>query len=293
MPILHPSLVDDHLVPFDGDVRITDLPTTPPADAPDRDALKDELDDLVDDLYDLQRVLHADGRYAVLAVFQAMDAGGKDSTIRKVFSGVNPAGFRVSAFGPPSELEREHDFLWRCARRLPERGRIGVFNRSHYEETLVVRVHPGLLEGQHLPHLDLDTVWDERFHSIREWERHLAANGTAVVKFWLNVSPAEQKRRFLRRIEREDKNWKFREDDLDDRQRWPDFMHAYEEMLRATSRPWAPWYAIPADDKPYMRVAVARVVRETLRGLELAYPDVTEAQREGLEAGRRRLDAEE
>ena len=292
MPLLEPKLVQPYCVGFDGDFSISDFATAPPDDAPSEDELEDELDSLVDELYDLQRVLYADERYAVLAVFQAMDAGGKDSTIRKVFSGVNPAGFRVHAFGPPSELERQHDFLWRCTKRLPERGRIGIFNRSHYEETLVVRVHPEYLSGQHLPHMDLETIWDERFESIRQWERHLAMNGTVVVKFWLNVSRAEQKHRFLRRIERSDKNWKFRLGDLDDRARWDDFMRAYEDMLRNTSRPWAPWYAIPADDKDYMRVQVARIMVQTLRDLDIAYPKVSDEQREELEIGRQRLEDE-
>ena len=293
MPDASIPLHDDHLVPFDGSFSVDATPTAPPPDAPDEDALKGELDDLVDELYDLQRVLYADGRWSVLAVFQAMDAAGKDSTIRKVFSGVNPAGFRVHAFGAPSELERAHDFLWRCQKRLPEKGRIGIFNRSHYEEVLVVRVRPHFLRGQNIPRLDPETVWAGRFRSIRAWERHLAESGTVVVKFWLNVSREEQKRRFLRRIRREDKHWKFRLGDLDDRERWDDFMHAYEEALRETSRPWAPWYAIPADSKPYMRVAVARVMIHTLQGLGLAWPEVGEEQREELAEGRRRLEAEE
>ena len=292
MTLVRPSLLEDHVVPFDGDFSLSAFSTTPPDDAAGKKALKDELGDLVDELYELQRVLFADQRYAVLAVFQAMDAAGKDSTIRHVFSGVNPAGFRVHAFGPPSEFERQHDFLWRCARFLPERGKIGIFNRSHYEEVLVVRVHPEFLRGQRIPHVDLETVWDERLASIRDWERHLAANGTVVVKFWLNVSREEQKRRFLRRIERSDKNWKFRLGDLDDRARWADFMHAYEEALRGTSREHAPWYAIPADDKPYMRVAVARAMVHTLKGLDIAWPEVTDEQRKELETGRARLEDE-
>lgn len=293
MPILKPALMDNpYLVPFDGTFAIADCPTAPPDDAPSKDELKDELDELVDELYELQRVLYADGRYAVLAVFQAMDAAGKDSTIRKVFSGVNPAGFRVNAFGPPSELEREHDFLWRCKKRTPERGRIGIFNRSHYEEVLVVRVHPEFLEGQNLPSVDLDTIWDERFESIRSWERHHATNGTVVVKFWLNISKDVQKHRFLRRINRDDKNWKFRLGDLDDRARWPDFMHAYEEALSNTSRDYAPWYAIPADDKPFMRREVARIMVETIKNLDIAYPTVDEEQERELEIGRERLESE-
>lgn len=293
MPTPSFELLTDHLVPFDGDVELSSFPTAPPADAPSTKKVKKQRKALVKELRDLQRVLYADGRYAVLAVFQAMDAGGKDSTIRKVFSGVNPAGFRVHAFGPPSTLERQHDFLWRCATRLPERGRIGIFNRSHYEEVLIVRVHPEYLKGQNLPHLDMSTLWDERLASIREWERHLARNGVVIVKFWLNVSRAEQKRRLLRRIERPDKNWKFQTDDLDDRERWPEFMHAYEQALRQTSRSYAPWYAIPADDKQYMRREVARVMVHTLRQLDLSFPTVSDEQAEGIELGRQRLKLEE
>ncbi len=292
MPVLQPELYKRHLVPFDGDFSIFDFATAPPEDAPSEEELEDELDDLVDELYDLQRVLYADGRYAILAVFQAMDAGGKDSTIRKVFSGVNPAGFRVNAFGKPSELELQHDFLWRCVKRLPERGKIGIFNRSHYEELLVVRVHPEHLEAQNLPNVDMERIWSERLESIRNFERHLARNGTIVVKFWLNVSRDEQKHRFMRRIERDDKNWKFRLGDLDDRALWADYMTAYEDVLQGTSREWAPWYAIPADDKPYMRATVARIMVETLKGLDISYPEVDDDQRLELELGRKRLEEE-
>ncbi|MBL37233.1 MAG: phosphate--nucleotide phosphotransferase [Xanthomonadales bacterium] len=277
-----------HLVPFDGNFSLADFPTSID-ELPAKKVLKNELEDLVEELHDLQRVLYADGRYAVLAVFQAMDAAGKDSTIRKVFSGVNPAGFRVEAFGVPSERERKHDFLWRCARALPERGKIGIFNRSHYEECLVVRVKPELLEGQNLPHVDPATIWDERLESIRQWERHLARNGTVIVKFWLNVSMEEQKNRFLRRLDRADKHWKFSAKDLDDRARWPEYMHAYQEALRRTSRDFAPWYAIPADSKPYMRVAVARTMVNTLRRLDLSHPELSEDERRALTASRNRL----
>jgi PPK2 family polyphosphate:nucleotide phosphotransferase len=268
------------------------LSCDPPAGAPSKKELKEELDDLVDQLDGLQQRLFADERFAVLAVFQAMDAAGKDSTIRKVFSGVNPAGFRVHAFGRPSELELRHDFLQRVVLGLPERGKIGIFNRSHYEEVLVVRVHAEFLNAQHLPDVDLKRIWDERFESIRNFEEHLARNGTAVVKFWLNVSLKEQKKRLISRIEEADKNWKFRLGDLDDRGRWDDFQSAYESMLRATSRPWAPWYAIPADDKSYMRVAVARTMVETLKELDPQFPTVDAAQRRELEEGLKRLERE-
>jgi len=281
-----------HQVPFDGRFSIGEFSTGPPDGMPSKKVLEEELDDLVDELDTLQQRLFADQRFAVLAVFQAMDAAGKDSTIRKVFSGVNPAGFRVHAFGRPSELELRHDFLARVAERLPERGKIGIFNRSHYEEVLVVRVHPEFLAAQHLPGVDMLRIWTERFESIRGFEQHLARNGIAVVKFWLNISRKEQKKRFLSRIDEEDKNWKFRLGDLDDRARWKEFQSAYETMLRETSRAWAPWYAIPADDKAYMRVAVARVVVETLRNLDPRFPELGPEQRRELEEGRRRLEKE-
>lgn len=281
-----------HRVPFDGKFSVRDFPTSPPKDAPSKAELEKELGELVGELDELQRLLFADERFAVLSIFQALDAAGKDSTIRKVFSGVNPAGFRVHAFGRPSELELQHDFLWRCAQRLPERGKIGIFNRSHYEEVLTVRVHPEFLAAQHLPEMDKRRIWDKRFESIRGFEEHLARNGTVIVKFWLNVSREEQKKRFLSRIEQADKNWKFRLGDLDDRERWNDFRAAYEAMLRETSRECAPWYAIPADSKTYISAAVARIMVETLKGLGLRFPDMDAGQRQQLKEGRKRLEVE-
>jgi PPK2 family polyphosphate:nucleotide phosphotransferase len=281
-----------HRVPYDGRFRIGDFDADPPKGSGTEAKLEAELKQSVGRLDELQRRLFADQRFALLAVFQAMDAAGKDSTIRKVFSGVNPAGFRVHAFGRPSELELRHDFLQRVAARLPERGKIGVFNRSHYEEVLVVRVHPAALAAQNLPTAGGNRFWEGRFESIREFEQHLARNGTVIVKFWLNVSRKEQRRRLLERIADPEKNWKFRIGDLDDRARWGDFRRTYEAMLRATSRPWAPWYAIPADDKDYMRAAVARILVETLEEIDPRYPPVGPAQRRELTAGRRRLLAE-
>jgi PPK2 family polyphosphate:nucleotide phosphotransferase len=207
-----------------------------------------------------------------------------------VFTGVNPAGFQVSSFKAPSAEELDHDFLWRVAGRLPERGRIGVFNRSHYEEVLIVRVHPEFLEGQRLPKYDLNTIWAERFESIRQFEKHLTDNGTVVVKFFLNVSQEQQKKRFLRRIDRPDKNWKFNAGDIEERELWPKYMHAFEEALNATSRPWAPWYAIPADSKPYMRLQVARIVQETLEGLGVDFPNIDDETRAELAGFRAALE---
>jgi PPK2 family polyphosphate:nucleotide phosphotransferase len=292
MSILRPDLDSRHLVPFDGDFSIRDFSADPPKSSPSEAGLEKELAELVGELDKLQRLLIADGRFAVLSVFQAMDAAGKDSTIRKVFSGVNPAGFRVHAFGRPSELELQHDFFWRCGQRLPERGKIGIFNRSHYEEVLVVRVHPEFLAAQHLPHVDTRRIWEERFESIRNFERHLARNGTVVLKFWLNVSRKEQGKRLRARIAEPDKNWKFRLADLDERARWDDYMAAYESMLRETSREYAPWFAIPADDKDYMRTAVARIMVEALKELGLKYPEMDAGRRQELKEGLRRLEKE-
>ena len=242
------------------------------------------------DLTDLQRVLYADNRYAVLLIFQAMDAAGKDGTIRAVMAGVDPTGCQVYAFKQPSSEELDHDFLWRTACRLPERGRIGIFNRSYYEEVLVVRVHPGFLAPQRLPgSVDLPTLWSARFDSIRDHERHLARNGVVILKFWLNVSRAEQGERFLSRLEDKRKYWKFSPADVEERGHWDAYMEAYEDALRATSRPWAPWYAIPADDKHYMRMVVAETIVRTLRGLDLEYPKVDPIKKEDWEELRQRL----
>jgi PPK2 family polyphosphate:nucleotide phosphotransferase len=242
--------------------------------------VKDRLDQVVDELADLQEVLYADDRHAILCVFQAMDAAGKDSTIRAVTTGINPAGFQVYSFKAPSKEELDHDFLWRTSTRLPERGRIGIFNRSYYEEVLVVRVHPSFLGSQRLPRLPTgEALWKERFASIREHELHLARSGTVILKFWLNVSREAQARRFLRRIDRPDKNWKFQSRDILERRRWDDYMAAYQEALEATSRAWAPWYAIPADDKPFMRLTVAEILRDQLKALDLRYPELPEDER--------------
>lgn len=266
-------------VATNGSFRLAEFSTAPPADAPGEKALEDALDDAVDELADLQRVLYAHDHHSVLLVFQAMDAAGKDGTIRKILSGVNPAGCQVYSFKAPSKRELEHDFLWRTAQRTPERGRIGVFNRSHYEEVLVVRVHPEYLEGQRLGAHGRaaaadGSIWEERFESIRDHELHLARNGTVVLKFFLNVSREEQRQRFLARLDEPEKNWKFSVGDVRERRFWNDYMHAYEQALRATSRPWAPWYAIPADDKDFMRLTVARIVVDTLQSMDLRYPEV-------------------
>jgi len=276
-----PEIDSPFLVPFDGGFRIGDSSTEPPEKL-GRKKCEKRLRSSVAAIRDLQRVLYAQDHHSVLLVFQAMDAAGKDSTIRTVMSGVNPAGCQVVSFKKPTANELDHDFLWRSARELPERGRIGIFNRSYYEEVLVVRVHPEYLGGQNIPGISGTTVdesfWQERMESIRDHEKHLARNGTLILKFFLNVSQDEQKNRFLRRIDRLDKNWKFNAGDLDERKLWPSYMAAYESALSETSRPWAPWFAIPADSKPYMRMTIAGIVAGALGGLGLQYPKLSQGE---------------
>lgn len=279
-----------YLVPFDDKFKISDTETSPPKNAPGKKKCKERLETFVEELSELQGVLYAHNRYAVLLVFQAMDAAGKDSTIRAVLTGVNPAGCRVTSFKKPSTRELEHDFLWRTTSCLPERGTIGVFNRSYYEEVLVVQVHPELLQHQNLPDMGKKKdFWEQRYRSIRDHERHLAQNGTLILKFWLNVSKEEQKQRFLSRLNEPEKNWKFSSQDVKVRGYWKQYMKAYEKLLNETSRPWAPWYAIPADDKPFMRLSVAEIIVKNLRALELSYPTVEEKQRQCFDEMRRLL----
>lgn len=262
-------------VPYDGTFRVDQRATS--VESPyDKKKLKKKLKKEVQRISELQRILYAQDRFAVLLVFQAMDAAGKDGTIRAVMSGVNPAGCHVSSFKSPSSEELDHDFMWRTTCRLPERGRIGIFNRSYYEEVLAVKVRPAYLDNQRIPGLDgehaNETVWQHRYESIRQHEQHLARNGTVILKFWLNVSLDEQKRRFLSRLNDPERYWKFSRSDLAERQKWPDYMDAYQHLLTETSRDYAPWYAIPADDKPYMRWRVAKTVADTMAALPLAYP---------------------
>ncbi len=283
-----------YLVPFDGDFHIDRAPRKPPNDAPGGRACRKLLADVVADIEQLQRILYAHDRNALLLIFQAMDAAGKDGTIRAVMSGVNPAGCQVFSFKQPSPLELDHDFLWRSAIRLPERGRIGVFNRSYYEEVLVVRVHPELIDAQRLPStVARKHIWRDRFNSIRDHESHLAHNGTVILKFWLNVSKKQQKKRFLDRLDEPEKNWKFSSADVRERQSWDRYMQAYEEMLNATSRPWAPWYAIPADKKPWMRLQVAEIIRDTLTSLDLHYPTVDPREQARFDEMRQLLEHED
>lgn len=231
-------------------------------------------------LSEMQEKLYAQDRWALLLIFQALDAAGKDGTIKHVMSGINPQGCQVTSFKSPSSLELAHDFLWRTTVALPERGRIGIFNRSYYEEVLVVRVHRELLNNQHLPDsLVTQCIWEERFEDIRAFERHLARNGVLVRKFFLHLSKEEQKRRFLKRLQAPSKNWKFSAADLRERNYWADYIHAYEDMIRNTATQHSPWYVIPADNKWFTHLVVAAVIIETLRSLDLHFPEVTEAQK--------------
>ena len=275
----------EYLVPFDASFRLSNAPTQPAISQQWRNEKR--LKKAIRRLDDLQKVLLADDSHAVLLVFQGMDSCGKDSTIRAVMRGINPAGCQVFSFKKPSSMELDHDFLWRTSRCLPERGRIGIFNRSQYEEVLVVRVHPELLKTQKLPgEINLDTIWDERLESIRDQEKHLARNGTVILKFWLNISPEEQKKRFLSRLDEPGKNWKFNPDDVAERKQWDAYMQAYEAALNATSRPWAPWYAVPADSKPYMRSLVAELIVDALSAIDLSYPQPSTKDKERFEEAR-------
>ena len=256
----------------------------------DKPRAKEALATGVEALTQLQDMLYAQDRWAVLLIFQAMDAAGKDGAIKHVMSGVNPQGCQVYSFKAPSSEDLDHDFLWRTTKSLPERGRIGIFNRSYYEETLVVRVHPELLAAQKIPpSLVTKKIWKERFDDIRHFERYLGRNGVTICKFFLHVSKKEQKRRFLERLEDRDKNWKFSASDAKERAHWNDYMAAYEDMVRNTATEEAPWYVVPADNKWFTRVVVCAAVIETLARLDLGYPRVGKAKRAELAQARRIL----
>ena len=259
----------------------------------DRPRAQAALQHGVEALVRLQDMLFAQGQWALLSVFQAMDAAGKDSAIKHVMSGINPAGCRVVSFKVPSDEERSHDYLWRCQRELPERGRIGIFNRSYYEEVLVVHVHPELLTREKIsPALLKGDLWERRYQEIRGFERTLSQNGTRIVKFFLHVSRGEQRRRFLARLDDPAKQWKFSSGDLVERAQWKRYMRAYEEMIRATASDEAPWYVIPADHKWFTRIVVAAAMVDALEGFDLCYPKLTPAQRSELSKAKRALGAE-
>jgi PPK2 family polyphosphate:nucleotide phosphotransferase len=272
-------------------VRLVEWPTLVKPFFESKDEYQELMKKHVEELSSLQQLHYASNRYALLLIFQGMDSAGKDGVIRHVMSGVDPAGCEVSSFKQPSAEELEHDFLWRTNRRLPERGRIGIFNRSYYEEVLVVRVHPEILRNQGLPHelLDEKTVWEERYRSIVDLERHLHCNGTRIVKIFLHLSREEQRKRFLARIDEPRKNWKFSLADIHERKYWGDYVKAYEACLHATTTDQAPWYVVPADDKPNARLIVSRIVLDALEDLKMAYPKTTAKRRAELQSIREQL----
>ena len=259
----------------------------------DEERAKEALQNGIELLADLQDMLYAQDRWSVLLIFQAMDAAGKDGTIKHVMSGVNPQGVQVFSFKAPSSEDLDHDYLWRCLRCLPERGRIGIFNRSYYEEVLVAKVHPEILERQKLPpELVTKRLWEERYEDIRSFERYLARNGTLIRKFFLHVSKAEQKRRFMSRLDEPEKNWKFSASDVAERRHWKAYQRAYEDAIRETATPEAPWYVVPADHKWFTRLVVAAAIVDGLAGLDLHYPKLTPPQKKALAQARQELDGE-
>ena len=285
---IHPK--DFRVRPADK-VELKEWPTAVKPFFHSKEHYQELLREQVEELSALQQLFNAANRYALLVIFQGMDAAGKDGVIRHVLSGVNPQGCQVSSFKQPSAEELEHDFLWRTTLRLPGRGQMGVFNRSYYEEVLVVRVHPEILRGQGLAEelRDETTVWEERYRSIVDSESHLYRNGTRILKFFLHLSREEQRKRFLARIDEPEKNWKFSLADTHERKYWKQYMKAYEACLTATSTHHAPWYVVPADDKETARLIVCRTILDTVKGLKLAYPRATAKRRRELESIRKQL----
>jgi PPK2 family polyphosphate:nucleotide phosphotransferase len=283
----------DFIVPPGAKVKLKKYDTKYTGEFKNREEAEAKLAKDIQRLAKYQDILYAQNTYALLVVFQAMDAAGKDGTIRHVMSGVNPQGCQVFSFKSPSAEDLDHDYLWRCQRCLPERGRIGIFNRSYYEEVLVVRVHPNFLAGQQLPpQARKKNVWEKRFEEINNFESYISRNGIEVVKFFLNVSKDEQKKRFLERIDRPEKNWKFSVNDAKERGHWDAYMAAYEDMFSHTSTKYAPWHIIPADNKWFARAAVADIIVSKLKSLKLKYPEVSEAHRQELLQAKAILEAE-
>lgn len=267
---------DDFRVREGKDVNLKKWPTRVKPYYKSEKQLKKILRDRVEEMSDLQSLLYASNQYAVLLIFQALDAAGKDGAIKHVMSGVNPQGCQVFSFKHPSLEELDHDFLWRTTRSLPERGRIGIFNRSYYEEVLIVRVHPELLRAEGVSNGAVgDKIWQERYRSIRDLEAHLHRNGIRIVKFFLHLSKEEQRKRFLARIDEPDKNWKFSRADIEERKLWKDYMKAYEACLGDTSTGHSPWYVVPADDKKNTRMIISQIILDTMRGLKLEYPKLS------------------
>jgi len=281
----------DFRVPPGEKVALKKWPTRVKPICKSKKRYKKLLEEQVEELSDLQRLHYASNRHALLLIFQAMDAAGKDGAIRHVMSGVNPQGCQVFSFQQPSAEELDHDFLWRTTRRLPERGRIGIFNRSYYEEVLIVKVHPEILHGQGLPLklIDAQAIWQERYRSIVDLEAHLHRNGTRIVKFFLHLSKDEQRKRFLARIDEPDKNWKFSMADVQERKHWKQYMEAYADCLTATSTADAPWYVVPADDKENARLIVSQIVLDAFNELKMAYPKTTAKRRRELKSIRQSL----
>ena len=281
----------DFRVPAGQKVNLKKWPTLVKPVYKSKKAYAKLLQEQVEELSALQRMHYASNRYAVLLIFQAMDAAGKDGAIRHVMSGVNPQGCQVFSFKHPSATELDHDFLWRTTQALPERGRIGIFNRSYYEEVLIVRVHPEILRTQGLPDklLDENTVWQQRYRSIVDLENHLYRNGTRIIKFFLHLSKEEQRKRFLERIDDPDKNWKFSLADIHERKYWKHYMNAYEACLTATSTRHAPWYIVPADDKENSRLIISRIILDTLEALKMTYPKSSAERRQELQSIRKLL----
>ncbi|HEY4179970.1 MAG TPA: PPK2 family polyphosphate kinase [Kofleriaceae bacterium] len=291
--ILFDPVESPYLVPFDDSFKIKKFPTK----ADDKGTKEENVEALEKSVHKIGKIqerLYAHDHYSVLLIFQAIDAAGKDGTIRAVLTGLNPAGVDVHSFKQPNGEELDHDFLWRSQRALPERGRIGVWNRSHYEEVLVVRVHPEYLDGQHLPYRPekLDDLWEQRYESIVAAEKHWARNGAVILKFFLNVSQKEQHSRFLARMQDPDNHWKFSAADRKESECWDAYMDAYQAALNATSKPWAPWYCIPADSKPKMRATVADIIQQTLKQLDLPYPELPDKALAELEAYKAVLEKE-
>ncbi len=284
---------NDFRVPPGKRIALSEWPTTLKPFCKSKKRYHKLLEEHVEDLSTMQDLHYACGRYALLLIFQGMDAAGKDGAIRHVMSGVNPEGCEVFSFKQPSAEELQHDFLWRTTCRLPERGRIGIFNRSYYEEVLVVRVHPEILQSQGLPWEILDekekTLWKQRYRSIVDLEKHLDRNGTRIVKIFLHLSKDEQRKRFLERIDEPDKNWKFSFADIHERKYWKQYMQVFEDCLSATSTRHAPWYVVPADDKENARLIVSRIVLDALEDLKMAYPKTTAKRRRELKAIRKQL----
>ena len=282
----------DYRVPAGSKIKLKDWPTQIKAPYKSKEEYHQLLTEHAGKLSDLQALLSGSATYAFLAIFQAMDAGGKDGMIKHVMSGVNPQGCQVFSFKAPSSTDLAHDFLWRTSKCLPERGRIGIFNRSYYEEVLIARIHPEILQAQHIPEklFDKKTIWKDRYKSMVDLEQHLSRNGTQTVKFFLHISKEEQRNRFLARIDDPDKNWKITPSDIKERQYWSDYMTAYDEAISATSTEEAPWYIVPADDKPTARLIVSAILVQELEALNLSYPKTLKNRREELLAIRGELE---